>query len=166
MIAFYFPHGITKYYVNSSVWNDEPCSSWGKHHLSWNDDHNSSCCTLSLIRLYLDTIRSKCNRSTLCLFVKELALFMCGIELLEIIFSFISLLPKFGYSLNHDHCLSCCTLSLIRLYLDNIGSKCIRAALFLFVKELALFRRGRQFLEIISSFSSLLSNFGYSFCSL
>ena len=151
---------------NPSVWNDGHCSSWGKHHLSWNDDHHSSCCTLSLIRPYLDNIGSKCNRAALCLFVKELALFRCGIQLLEIISSFFSLLPKFGYSLNHDHCLSCCTLSLIRLYPDIISSKCNRAALCLFVKVLALFRYGRQFLEINSSFFSPLSKFGFCFCSL
>jgi len=29
--------------INPSVWNDEYCSSWGKHHLSWNDKHHSSC---------------------------------------------------------------------------------------------------------------------------
>jgi len=60
--------------------------------------------------------------------------------------------PEFGYSLNDDHCLSCCTLSLIYLYLDNIVSKCNRAASCLFMKELALFRCGRELLEIISSF--------------
>ena len=122
--------------------------------------------TLSLIRLYLDNIESKCNRAALCLFVKELALFRYGRELIEIISSFFSLLPIFEYSLNHDHCLSCCTLSLIRLYCDNIGSKCNQAALCLFVKELALFRCRRQFLEIISSFFSPLLKFGFSFCSL
>jgi hypothetical protein len=31
-----------------------------------------------------------------------------------------------------------CTLSLIRLYLDKLGSKCNQAASRLFVKELAL----------------------------
>ena len=41
---------------------------------AWSDDHCSSCCMLSLIRLYLDNIGSKCNRAALCLFVKELAL--------------------------------------------------------------------------------------------
>ena len=29
--------------LNPSVWIDEHCSSWGKHHLSWNDEHHSSC---------------------------------------------------------------------------------------------------------------------------
>ena len=57
-------------------------------------------------------------------------------------------------------------LSLIRLYLDNIRRKCIRAALYVFMKELALLWCGRQFLQIIASFFSLLSKFGwYSFCS-
>ena len=122
--------------------------------------------TLSLIRLYLDNIGSKCNWAALCLFVKELALFRFGRELIEIISSFFSLLPKFGYSLNHDHCFSCCTLSVIRLYRDDIGSKCNRAALCLIVMELALLRCGRQFLEIISSFFSPLSNFRFYFFSL
>ena len=130
------------------------------------DEHWSSCCTPSLIRLYLDNLGSKCNQAALCLFVKELALFRCGRELIEIISSFFSLLPKFGYSLNHDHCFSCCTLSLIRLYRDNIGSQCNRAALCLFVKELALFRCGRHFLKVNSSFFSPLSKFGFCFCSL
>jgi len=67
-------------------------------------------------------------------------------------FFIFSLLPKFGYSLNDDHCLSCCMLSLIRLYLDDIVSKCNRAASCLFMKELALFRCARQLLESISSF--------------
>ena len=38
----------------------------------WSDEHCSSCCTLSLIRLYLDNIGSKCNRAASCLFMKEL----------------------------------------------------------------------------------------------
>jgi len=60
---------------------------------------------------------------------------------------------------------SCRTLSLIRLYLDNIANKCNRAASCLFMKELALLWCGRQLLEIISLFFSLLSKFGFSFCS-
>jgi len=151
--------------INPSVWSDGHCSSYSKHHLSWSE-HWSSCCTLSLIRIYLDNLGSKCNRAASCLVVKELALLWCGRQLLEIISSFFSLLPNFGYSLNDDHCLSCSTLSLIRLYLDDIISKCNRAASCLFMKELALFRCGRQLLEIISSFFSLLSKFGFSFCSL
>jgi len=147
-----FPPHHFLLFVNPSVWNDGHCSSQGKHHLSWNDGHCSSCCTLSLIRLYLDDIGSKCNRAASCLFVKELALLWCGRQLLDIISSFFSLLPKIGFSLNDDHCLSCCTLSLIRLYLDDIVSKCNWAASYLFMKELALFRCGRQLLEIISSF--------------
>jgi hypothetical protein len=47
---------------------------------------------------------------------------------------------------------SCRTLSLIRLYLDNIANKCNRAASCLFMKELALLWCGRQLLEIISLF--------------
>jgi len=74
--------------INPSAWSDEHCSSWRKQHLSWSDEHCSSWCTLSLIRLYLDNIGSKCNRDALCLFVKELALLWCGIQLLEIIYSF------------------------------------------------------------------------------
>jgi len=118
---------------------------------------------LSLIRLYLDNIGSKCNRAASSLFVKELALLWCGRQLLEIISSFFSLLPKFGYSLKDDHCLSCCTLSLIRLYLDDIVSKCNRAASCLFMKELALFRCGRQLLEISSSFFFCSQSLGFLF---
>jgi len=44
---------------NPSAWSDEPCSS---------------CCTLSLIRLYLDKLGSKCNQAASRLIVKELAL--------------------------------------------------------------------------------------------
>jgi len=55
---------------------------------AWNDDHCSSCCMLSLIRLYLNDIVSKCNQAASCLFVKELALLWCGRQLLEIISSF------------------------------------------------------------------------------
>ena len=76
------------YNLNPSVWSDGHCSSQSKHHLSWSDNHWSSCCTLSLIRIYLDTLGSKCNRAALCLFVKELALFRCGRQFLEIISSF------------------------------------------------------------------------------
>ena len=54
-------------------------------------------------------------------------------------------------------------LSLIRLYFDDIMSKCNRAASCLFMKELALFRCGKQLLEINSSFCSLLSNLGFLF---
>ena len=41
---------------------------------AWSDEHCSSCCTLSLIRLYLDKLGSKCNQAASRLFVKELAL--------------------------------------------------------------------------------------------
>ena len=107
------------------------------------DEHCSSCCTLSLIRLCLDNIESKCNRAASYLFMKELALLWCGRQLLEIISSFFSLPSKFGYSLNDDQRASCCMLSLIRLYLDDIVSKCNRAASYLFKKELALLWCGR-----------------------
>ena len=33
-----------------------------------------ACCTVLLIRLYLDNIERKCNRTASCVFVKELAL--------------------------------------------------------------------------------------------
>jgi len=56
-----------------------------------------SWCTLSLIRLYLDNIGSKCNRAAWCLFVKELALLWCGRELLEIISSFFLLSRISGF---------------------------------------------------------------------
>jgi len=85
-------------FINPSVWSDEHCSSWRKHHLSWSDEHCSSWCMLSLIRLYLNNIGSKCNRGASCLFVKELALLWCGRQLLEIISSFFSLLSNFGFS--------------------------------------------------------------------
>ena len=55
---------------------------------AWSDEHWSSCCTLSLIRLYLDNIWSKCNWAALFLFMKEMALLWCGRQLLEIISSF------------------------------------------------------------------------------
>jgi len=143
--------------LNPSAWSDEHCSSYIKHHLSWSDGCWSSGCTLSLIHIYLDNLGRKCNRAASCLFGKELALLWYGRQLLEIISSFFSLLPKFGYSLNDDHCLSCCTLSLIRLYLDDKMSKCNRAASCLFMKELALFRCARQLLESNSSFFFLCS---------
>ena len=71
---------------------------------------------------------------------------------------------KHHLSWSDEHCSSCCTLSLIRLYLDNIGRKCNRAAMYVFTKELALLWCGRQILQIISSFFSLLSKFGFYFC--
>ena len=74
--------------TNLSAWSDEHCSSQRKHHLSWSDEHCSSCCTLPLIRLYLDNLGSKCNWAALCLFMKELVLLLCGREFLEIISSF------------------------------------------------------------------------------
>ena len=60
--------------------------------------------------------------------------------------------------------LVCCTVLLIRLYLDKIGRKCKRAAMYMFTKVLALLWCGRQLLQIIASFFSLLSKFGF-FCS-
>ena len=54
--------------------------------------------------------------------------------------------------------------SLIRLYLDNKGRKCNRAALYVFRKDLALLWCWRQFLHTIASFFPLLSKFGFSFC--
>jgi len=71
-------------------------------------------------------------------------------------FFILSLLSNFGFSFlqswSAEHCMPWCTLSLICLYLDNIGSKCNRAASCLFVKELPLVWCGIQLLEIISSF--------------
>ena len=63
-----------------------------KHHLSWRDEHCSSCYTFSLSRLYLDNIGSKRNWAALCLFMNEMALLWCGRQLLEINSSFFSLL--------------------------------------------------------------------------
>ena len=83
--------------INPSAWSDERCSSWRKHHLSWSDEH-WSCCTLSLIWLYLDNIGRKCNWAALYVFKKELALLWCGRQFLQIIASFFSLLSKFGFS--------------------------------------------------------------------
>jgi len=79
-------------------------------------------------------------------------------------FIYISTTQGANYLLGSDeHCLSHCTLSLIRPYLDNIGRKCNRAASCLFTKELALLWCERQLLEIISSFFFLLSNLGFLF---
>ena len=61
---------------------------------SWSAEHCMSCCTLSLIHLYLNNIGNKCNLAASCLFVKELALLWCGIQLLEIISSFFFLLSR------------------------------------------------------------------------
>ena len=72
---------------------------------------------------------------------------------------------KHHMSWSDEQCSSWGTLSLIRLYLDHIGSKFNRAALCLFVKQPALLWCGRQLLEIISLFFSLLSNFRFSICS-
>jgi len=54
-------------------------------------------------------------------------------------------------------------LSLIHLYLNNIGSKCNQAALCLFVKELARLWCGRQLLEFISSFFLCSRSLGFLF---
>ena len=59
--------------------------------------------------------------------------------------------------------LTCCTVLLIRLYLDNIWRKCKRAAMYMFTKVLALLWCGRELLQIIASFFSLLSKFGFFF---
>jgi len=69
----------------------------------------------------------------------------------------------FLQSWSAEDCMSWCTLSLICLYLDNIGSKCNRTASCLFMKELALLWRGRQLLEIISSFFLLSRISGFLF---
>ena len=61
------------------------------------DEHCSSCCTLSFIRLYLDNLGSKCNQAASCLFMKELALLWCGRELLEIISSFFLCSRSLGF---------------------------------------------------------------------
>jgi len=82
-----------------------------------------------------------------------------------IFFSALEFWVFFLQSWSAEHCMSWCTLSLIRLYLNNIGSKCNQAALCVFVKELALLWCGRQLLEIISSFFSPLLKFMFSFCS-
>ena len=72
--------------------------------------------------------------------------------------------PVFNPSVwSDEHCSSWCTLSLICLYLDNIGSKCNRAASCLFVKELSLLWCGRQLLEIISSFFLCSRTLGFLF---
>jgi len=68
--------------VNTSAWSDEHCSSWY---------------TLSLIRLYLDNIGSKCNWAASCVFLKELALLWCGRQLLEIISSFFLCSRSLGF---------------------------------------------------------------------
>jgi hypothetical protein len=49
-------------------------------------------------------------------------------------------------------------------YILTTGRKCNRADLYVFMKELALLLCG--FLQIIASFFSLLSKFGFPFCSL
>jgi len=64
---------------------------------AWSDEHCSSCCTLSLIRQYLDNLRSKCSQAVSRLFVKELALLWCGRELLEIISSFFLCSRNLGF---------------------------------------------------------------------
>ena len=80
-----------------------------------------------------------------------------------IFFSALEFSVFFLQSWSAEHCMSWCTLSLIRLYLDNIGSKCKQVALCLFVKELALLWRGRQLLEIIPSFFLLSRSSGFLF---
>jgi len=74
--------------INRSAWSVKHCSSWRKYPLSWSDEHCSSWWTLSLIRLHLDNIGSKCNPAASCFFVKELALLWCERQLPEISYSF------------------------------------------------------------------------------
>ena len=79
---------LQKLSVNPSAWSNEHCLSQRKRHLSWRDEHCSSCCTLSLIRLYHDNIGRKCNRAAFHVFTKELALLQRGKKSLQIIASF------------------------------------------------------------------------------
>ena len=69
-----------------------------------------------------------------------------------IFFSAVEFFVFFLQSWSAEHCMSWCTLSLLSLYLDNIGRKCNRASSYFFVKELVLLWCGRELLEIISSF--------------
>ena len=92
-----FPVNVLPMILNPSARSDERCSSRQKHLLLWSDEHCSSCCTLSLILLYLDNIGRKCNRAALFVFMKELALLWCGRQFLQIIASFFSLLSNFGW---------------------------------------------------------------------
>jgi len=71
--------------------------TWTVNPSAWSDEHCSSCCTLSLIRLYLDNIGGICNRAASCLFMKELALLWCGRQLLEIISSFFLCSRSVGF---------------------------------------------------------------------
>jgi hypothetical protein len=137
----------------------------GENITLWYDEHCSSFCMLALIEQYLDNIVSKCNLAASCVFMKVLALLSCGRQLLEIISSFCSLLLKSGLSFCTLYCSSCCMLSLIGKYLNNIASKCNWAALCMLKKVLALLWCGRQFLEIISSFFLSSQNQGF-FCNL
>jgi len=82
---------------------------------------------------------------------------------LFIFFSALEFWVFFLQSWKAEHCMSLCTLSRIRLYLDNIGSKCNRAASCLFVKELALLRCGTQLLEIIYPFFLLSRSSSFIF---
>jgi hypothetical protein len=75
----------TLMYFNPSALSDERCSLW---------------CTLPLIRLYLDNIGIKCNRTASCVFVKELALLWCG-RLPRNYFFIFSLPSKSGVSFCH-----------------------------------------------------------------
>jgi hypothetical protein len=52
---------------------------------------------LSLIRLYLDNIGSKCNQTALCVFRKELAFILCGSRFLQIIASFFLSTQSLGF---------------------------------------------------------------------
>jgi len=64
---------------------------------AWSDKHCSSCCTLSLIRLYLDNIRRKCNQAALYVFMKVLALVWCGRQFLQIMASFFLSSRSLGF---------------------------------------------------------------------
>jgi hypothetical protein len=132
----------------------------------WNDEHCSSRCMLSLIQRYLDNKKSKCIRTASCMLMKVLAVLWCGRQILEIISSFFSLLLKSGFSFHILYCSSSCTLSLIRQYLNNVKSKNNQIASCVLMKVLAVLWCGGQFLEIISSFFSVLSKSRFSFCNL
>ena len=67
--------------------------------MSWSDGAVPACCTVLLIRLYLDNIGGKCNGNASCVFGKELAFLWCGRQFLEIISSFFSPLEIWVYFL-------------------------------------------------------------------
>ena len=154
------------YLLNPSAWSDNHCSSRRKRHLSWSDSTARHGARSHSFVYISTTYGANVTGLLFCSFVKELALLWCGRQYLEIISSFFLCSRILGFRFAVAECqapISWCTLSLIRLYLDNVGSKCNRAALCLLVKELALLWCERELLEIISLFYSLLSNFGFSF---